>query len=90
MFRSNAKRLLLEKALAENRMIDQTELANATHLQLPTVRQWLSDEPFSQVKASTVRALCQYFNCTMAQLYFLVDDDATPESQTPLLHALVS
>lgn len=88
MFRSKAKRLLLQKSLNEGRDISQREVASRTGLEETTVSQWMNAKPMGSVRAETVRVLCEYFSCTLDQLLEISELSDTPKAQNPLQPAL--
>lgn len=90
MFRSKAKRLLLQKSYNEGRDISQKEVALQTGLEQATVSLWMRATPMGSVRAETVRVLCDYFNCTMDQLLEITENTDSPKAQNPLPAAFAS
>lgn len=84
MFRSKAKRLLLQKSFNEGRDISQREVAIQTGLEEATISLWMNAKPMGSVRAETVRVLCEYFDCTMDQLLDISESSDSPKTQNPL------
>jgi transcriptional regulator with XRE-family HTH domain len=88
MFRSKAKRLLLQKSLNEGRNISQREVATQTGLEEATVSLWMNAKLMGSVRAETVKVLCEYFGCTLDELLEITELTTPPKSKNPLLPAL--
>jgi DNA-binding Xre family transcriptional regulator len=86
-WKSKVRQLLLEKSAAENRRIDQRELAAAVNVEENTVSKWMSDEPMRQVRASTVSAFCEYFGVDFWDVVELAPDE---EQRKSLSHQMTT
>lgn len=81
MWKSNFRRLLLEKSAREDRVIPQREVAEITGVEENTIGRWMTDTPMSQIKARTVTALSEFLGCDWQELVTLQADE-DPENET--------
>lgn len=71
MIKNRFRELLLEKAAqAERRNIPLLEVARETNLTTKTLYAW-DDNSISRYDASSIEALCNYFNCDLCDLLVL-------------------
>lgn len=84
MFQSRLRQLLLEESAKRGDRIEQKEVAEKTGLQEVTISKWMSDKPMAQIRAETVDALMNFFNCEFGDLVVFIPskDDEDPESKT--------
>lgn len=66
-FRTRVKQLILTKSADENRRISYREVAEKTELSEITISRWASGD-VERIELATVKALCDYFDCTFEQL----------------------
>lgn len=73
-FRSRLRQLMLQKSLAENKPISQTEVAEEAKVSFSTVQRWHKPEyTFDRIDADTLAGLLKYFNCKFEDLIEVVD-----------------
>ena len=68
IIRSRLRELVLQKEVAENRRIMQTEICEATGLNPNTISRWMSPVAFERFEVKAVEALCQWLNIGVGEL----------------------
>jgi len=72
VFKTNLKRLMLQKSVELDHQITQKEVAEATGLSLPTVYRWYQGE-VDKLDALTASKFVNYLGCTFNDLVALED-----------------
>lgn len=62
--------LMGEKQAKENRVINVATISEETGVSRQTIYQWLRGD-VSQFRAETIEALCDYFECDVADLLYI-------------------
>jgi transcriptional regulator with XRE-family HTH domain len=75
MFRSRMPILLAEKEMRDKRRITQREIARETGLARATIGSWMSHEGMPRLDAGTVKALMDYFDCSIENLVTVESDE---------------
>lgn len=68
MFRSRLPLLIAQKEYKEQRRISQREIAQEVGLARATVSSWMSPDGMPRLDAKTAAALCEYLECSLADL----------------------
>jgi putative transcriptional regulator len=71
---SQVPRLMGEKQIRENRLINAVTLARETGLSRPTIYKWIRND-LKRFDEESIVALCKYFNCDIADLIVLEKDE---------------
>lgn len=66
-FKTNLKRLMLEKSVQVGYPLTQKEVAEATGLSIPAISRWYAGS-VERIEASTVGPLLRYFDCSLSDL----------------------
>lgn len=74
IIKSRLRLLMAKKSMELGRTLTQKELAEKTELSVPTIARWVSGD-LERVEADTLGRLLEYFDCSMDDLVYFVDDE---------------
>lgn len=69
--RSRLKELVALKERQEGRVITNTEIAEATGLQLNAVARWMKPTEIKRIESRVVKELCSYLGVGIGELLFI-------------------
>jgi len=73
-FTSRLKKLMLQKSVELGYQLTQKELSEKTGLSMPAVSRWYNSE-FDRIDADAASRLIKYFDCSLAELVELKQND---------------
>lgn len=76
--RSRLKELIALKEREEGRVITNTEIAEATGLQLNAVARWMKPTEIKRIESRVVKELCAFLKVDIGDLLFIDHDTRAP------------
>ena len=80
--RSNLPSIIARYEADTGTRLTQTQIADDTGIQQPTISQWMSDKQMKRIDADVLLTLCDYFGITFNDL-LKVEEIADPEATAP-------